>query len=120
MNKIKDLKKWIPETYLIASVIYYWIMTGTLLNPFAIVLLTFLIMLIVLKNRTFGMVLSILFLVLNLYMVLALISELNEFPAFNKDAQILLLVGSIYLGVNILLSVFMLLKWERLAVSSAN
>lgn len=120
MNKSGHLKKWIPEIYLIASTIYYWIMTGTLFNPVAIGLLALLVTLIVLKNRTFGMITSILFLALSLYMVLALVSELSKFSSFNKNAQELLLFGSIYLSINILVSIFMILKWERHPASQAS
>ncbi|RXF68688.1 hypothetical protein [Arcticibacter tournemirensis] len=112
MEKIKQIQKWVPELYLIASVIFYWASTF-LLNPVAIILLLILALLIFIKSEILGVVISFLFLMLNLYMVLALISELNEFPAFNKDAKIMLLVGGGYLGLNITLSIAMLIKWGK-------
>jgi len=108
---IKLLKKWMPESYLIVSVIYYWIMTGSLFNMVAIILLLVLMALIYFKNKALGASIAVLLLLLYLYMVLALISEFNEFPSFNKRAQQLLLFGSLYLGLNIILSVMMLIKW---------
>ena len=113
MGKIKRLQKWIPEIYLIASILYYWIMTGTFVNIIAMVLLFVLMILIVWKNTLLGTTISIVLLALNLYMVLALISELMEFPAFNRDAQILLFFGLTYLGLNIFLSTAMLMKWGK-------
>jgi hypothetical protein len=119
MKKSKQLWQWIPEIYLILSVIYYWVMTGTFFNPIAITLLLVLTILIIRKAPTFGVIISILFLFLNLYMVLALVSELNEFHAFTNKARNMLLFGSAYLGLNIVLSIIMLRKWGG-KISSAS
>jgi hypothetical protein len=108
---IKHLRNWIPETYLLLSVIYYWVMTGTLLNAVAMLLLSVLIIFIWLRIRVLGVIISSVFLLLNLYMVLALVSELSEFSTFDKRAITLLLFGSVYLGLNIFLSTKMLIKW---------
>jgi hypothetical protein len=113
MENIKQLKKWIPEIYLLVSVVAYWIMTGTLFNWIAILLLLVLTILLVLKNSLLGTAISLLLLILNLYMVLALISELTEFPSFNRDAQTMLLFGSTYFGLNIFLSIVMFIRWKK-------
>ncbi len=114
MEKTKQLQNWIPEIYLLASAIFYWVSTANLLNPIAFFLLT-VIVLFLWKNEILGIIISFLFLILSLYMILALISELNEFPKFNKDAQIMLLVGGTWLGLNIILAVTMMIKWGRRA-----
>ena len=116
---IKHLTNWIPEIYLLLSVTYYWIMTGTLLNPIAMILLGVLTIFLWLKNKVLGVAISAVFLLLNLYMVLALISELNEFSTFDKRAWTLLLFGSAYLGLNITLSIKMLIKWASKSDESA-
>jgi hypothetical protein len=113
MQKIKMLRPWIPEIYLMVSVIYYWSLTGTLLNPVAIILLLILSGLVTFKNCVLGLSISVLLLLLNFYMVMALISEFNEFPSFNQRAQELIFFGSAYLGLNIALSFIMLIKWSR-------
>jgi hypothetical protein len=113
MDNIKQLKKWIPEIYLIASVVVYWVMTGTLFNLIAILLLLVLAALIVIKNNLLGITISLVLLILNLYMVLALVSELMDFPSFNRDAQKMLLFGSTYFGLNIFLSITMFNKWRK-------
>ena len=109
-QRFKQLTHWAPEIYLFVSVIYYWIMS-TLLNPIPLFLIFILAILVLLKNRALGIIISTIFLLLNLYMVLALASELGEFPTFNKNALTMLLVGGVYLGLNIFFSIRMLIKW---------
>ena len=109
--KFKQLSPWIPEIYILLSVIFYWGMTGALLNPIAFALVAILATFLWLQNRSMGIVIASVFLLLNLYMILAMISELNEFSTFNSKALQLLLFGSFYLGLNIFLSVKMLIKW---------
>jgi hypothetical protein len=107
---IKHLRNWIPEICILLSVAWYWLMT-TLFNPIAIFLVLVLGIFLWLKNRSLGILISILFLLLNLYMVLALISELSEVSEFNRKALTLLFFGSVYLGLNIFFSIKMLIKW---------
>lgn len=111
MINIRQLKWWAPEIYILASVIYYWYMTGTLFNIPAIVLLFFVTILILSKNSALGVVFGVIFMMLNLYMVLAMISELSEFTSFNGNAVSLLTVGTAYLGLNIFMAIRMLIKW---------
>ena len=59
------------------------------------------------------MIVALLFLILSLYMVLALISELSEFATFNTDAKLMLGVGAAWLGLNIILAIAMLIKWGK-------
>jgi hypothetical protein len=113
MKTLRLLRHWVAEIYMLMSVVYYWVMTGTILNPIAASLLLILATLIVLKNRVLGLVIAVVFLLLNLYMVLALISEFNEFETFNERARELILFGSLYLGTNITISIVMLVKWGR-------
>jgi hypothetical protein len=114
MKTLKLLRPWVAECYLIVSVLYYWIMTGTILNPVAMVLLLILTSLVIFKNKALGVSISIVFLLLNLYMVLAMISELNEFESFNQRAMELLIFGSLYFGLNIVVSIVMIMKWGRI------
>jgi hypothetical protein len=111
MTRIKQIKKSATEIYVLLSVIAYWIMTGTILNPIAIFLVAVLAVLMWKKNRTLGISFSAVFLILNLYMVLALISELNKFSAFDGEAITMAITGSAYLGLNIFVALVMLIKW---------
>ena len=69
---LKKLKPLLPELFLITSVIYYWILTANLLNPFAIGLLAVLSYQIVNKKATLGLIISITVIALTLFLVLAL------------------------------------------------
>jgi hypothetical protein len=113
LAEIKNLRDWIHEIYIFVSVVFYWIMTSAVLNPVAISLLVVLTIFVCLKSRTMGIIISIVFILLNLYMVLALLSELNTFTAFNKKAVQLLLFGATYLGMNTFISIRMLIKWTQ-------
>jgi hypothetical protein len=100
-----------PELYLLFSVVYYWSLTALVINPLAIFLVIVVTFQIWERNKVLGIVISALFLFLNLFLVLALISELSEFTEFNKNAVLLLTVGSLYLGLNIFFSVVMLYRY---------
>ncbi|WP_178983972.1 hypothetical protein [Winogradskyella helgolandensis] len=112
--KISQLKPLIPELFLIVSVLYYWFLTPNLFNPIAIGLLAVLSYQIIKKNTTLGLVLSTVFIVLTLFMVLALISELSEFDNLNHNWKNLVIFGSLYLGLNLILAGFMFYKYLKL------
>ena len=113
MQKLNQIRKWIPELYLFVSVVFYWISTSTLLNPFAILLVAVLLALFKWEMKILGVIVSLVFLILSLYMVLALLSELSEFPSFSTDSKIMLGVGAAWLGLNIILAFLMLIKWAK-------
>jgi len=103
----------IPEFYLICATLYYWILTSSLLNPIAIALLAILIFQAISKKIITGLALAVIFIVLNLYMVLALLSELSEFTERNTAFDELLIMGSIFLGLNIVMSIIMFVKYIK-------
>lgn len=113
MINIRQLKWWAPEIYILASVFYYWYMTGLLFNIPAIIMAFAVAILILSKNRTLGIVFGVLFMMLNLYMVLAMIAELSEFTSFNGNAAALLTFGTAYLGLNIFMAIRMLSRWSN-------
>ncbi|RED42701.1 hypothetical protein DFQ10_108108 [Winogradskyella eximia] len=112
--KISQLKPLIPELFLMVSVLYYWVLTLNLLNPIAMGLLAILIYLIISKKATLGLVISVVFIALNLFLVLALISELSEFEVINQNYNNLIIFGSLYLGLNLILAGFMFYKYLKL------
>ena len=63
--KIKTFRSFIPELFLIASVLYYWVLTSNLLNPFAIGLLAILIYQLISEKSTLGIIISALLYVLH-------------------------------------------------------
>ena len=95
------------NAFIVLSIAYYWLET-TLFNPVAIGLaVVFGLHLFVAKN-TAKMIFPSIFICLNLFMFLALFSELSEFTEFNKEAAIMLIVGSLYLGLNIISAIIMI------------
>jgi len=117
MNKVKSL---IPEFFLIGSTFYYWSLTALMLNWFAIVVLAILIFLVLSQHKNIGMVFSTLLIMINLYMVLALLSELNEFQDFNEKASKLLLFGGLFIGLNLIFSSLLLFKYAKKSSTRSN
>ena len=115
---MKNIKRYLPETYLIAATLFYWISETILINWFAIGLLALLTTLIVTKNKVLGIVIASIWIVTNLYMVLALLSELSEFTEFNNKALQLLAGGTLFLGLNLMFSVMLLVKNARGSVKN--
>ena len=110
---LSTIKKSFAEYYLIASVLFYWFFTGTVVNPVAIGLLIILGFQLAFQKSVSGIVIASIFLVLNLFMVFALLSELGEFTEFTANFYQLLIVGSLYLALNIWVSSRMILKYIR-------
>lgn len=115
MYILKKCSNWLPEFYFVASVLFYWFFTSTLVNPVAICLILLLGALFKWENLILGSCLAFTMFCLSLFMILALVSELSEFPSFNTDAMTMLLGGGLWLALNIALSITMMAKWGRSA-----
>lgn len=103
----------IPEYFLIASVLFYCMSTAQVINPIAIALLVILILQIKFKNRFIGILLPALIIVICLYLLLALFSELSEFSTFGSEAKTLLFVGLSYFLLTIAVSGLMIYKYGK-------
>ena len=112
--KIRVVKSLLPELFILGSIIYYWI-ASSLLNPIALFLILIICFQILKQKSTLGTTISIIFIVLNLYMVLALISELSEFESISKNFITMVLAGGLYLGLNLCLGFIMLIKYLKKA-----
>jgi len=110
---LKKYKTYFPELYLIASVLFYWFFTGTALNFVAIGLLVILGAQLLFQIKISGIIIASIFLMLNLFMTLALLSELSEFTEFTNSFYELLIVGSVYLGMNLVVSTLMMIKYIK-------
>ena len=108
------LKPLIPELFMLASAIYYWLATS-LFNPIALCLILVVGFQIYKQNTGLGFFMAFVFIGLNLFMVLALISELSEFQTTNRSYVIRLTVGSLYLLANLITGTFMLIKYIKQA-----
>lgn len=117
------MKKWlkfIPEIYFLISVLYDWSITSSIWNPFAIALLGVILLQLLLKSRMLGILLSLLLIFVNLFMFLALLSEYHEFNKSTKEARELILFGSLYLGLNLLMAILLLIKYAFREVRETN
>lgn len=109
--KAKKIIPYIPELYLLISVLYYWSLTASLFNPYAIGLLVLVVFQILTYNKITGILISSIFIILSFYMILAIIDELLEFTEFNSDAKTMVVIGFSYLIINIVMGCWMLIKY---------
>jgi len=105
MNPLTLIKQRAPAFILILTSLFYWQSTCLLFNPIAIGIILILIFQIVFHNKILGVFISVSFIVLNTYLLLALASELHEFPVFDKDAKRLLFIGLFIISLNIAASI---------------
>lgn len=111
MKKFKSFLLEIPEFLLIGAVIFYWMSTAVVFNYIAIGLLLVLAMQIIFKFKILGLIIPGVLILTSLYMLLAMASELSEFPEFNADARYLLFVGLSYFLGTIAVSGLMIYKY---------
>ncbi len=116
MKSFKKIILSLPEYLLIAAVLFYWISNGLAINYIAIGLLIAIVLQIIFKNTVIGIIIPCLLILTCLYMLLALFSEVREFPNFNSEAQTLLFVGLAYFLTTMLISVIMLYKYAKLSI----
>jgi len=81
------------EYLFIIPVMFYWYSSSVSLNPVAMGIILGLIFQVIFKIRITGMIISGFFIAASLYMLLALLSELNEFPTFDAGARKLFFTG---------------------------
>jgi hypothetical protein len=110
--KSAKLKPLLPELFILGSLFYYWI-ASSWLNPIALALIALIGFQIFKQRIISGLIIAIIFILLNMYMVLALVSELSEFKSITEGFKIMLLVGGLYLGLNIIIGFFMLIKYLK-------
>lgn len=98
----------VANAFLLFSLFFYWFETSSFLNPVAIFLFIVLGLHMFVARGPFKFIFPSLFIIINLYMFLALFSEFSEFPILSMEAISLLLVGTLYLGLNIASSVIII------------
>lgn len=113
MKKIKQNLIKFPEYYLIVLAVLCGYTPPFTLNILSLVFIAILISQIVFKNKILGLIISSIFLLINLFMLGALISELNEFTEFNIKAKQLLFGGLSLWCLNMLSSSIMIYKYAK-------
>ena len=106
----KSLSKWYPELFLIVSVIIYWALTATLVNPVAISLVVLLVAQLRFKNKTLGIALSFVFIMLSFYMMLAIFSDIVNLDSFYPRGLLMLGFGTLYYGATAYFAFILLRK----------
>lgn len=111
MKKTKQILMKLPEYYLLVLVILSGYTPPFSINPIVIGFVAIVILQIIFKNKISGLIVASLFLLINLYMFLALLSENNEFPILNGDAKQLFFVGVLLLVLNLFVTGLMMYKY---------
>jgi len=103
------MKKWTSKrllpfanAFIVMSLLYYWIETSAFINPVAIILIGIFALHFFVARGFYKLIFPAIFILLNLYMFLALFSEFSEFSSLDKNAINLMIVGILYLGLNII------------------
>lgn len=113
MRNFKRILLKFPEYYLIVLTFLAGYKPPFFINPIAIGLIVILILQIIYKNKITGIVIAGFFAVINVYMLLALISEFSEFPTLNADALQLLLGGLLLIVLNLFVSAVMIFSYRQ-------
>lgn len=106
----KTLMKNLPEFYLVVLSSLAGYKPPFTFSPLGLVLVAIVIFQLCSRQRVLGLIISGLFLALNVYFVFALISELNEFARFSGEALQLLAGGTLLCIVNFFFGGWMFYK----------
>ena len=111
MNKFKKLLNAYPEYYLIILILLTGYAPTFSINTFAAIIAMVIILQIIFRSSFTGILIAFIFILINLYMFTALISEYREMPAFNFSAQQLLFVGLALIFFNLFTTGVMIRKY---------
>lgn len=93
MNKTKHIILKLPEYYMLILAILVGYNPPFSFTAISLGLAAIMIFQIVYKKKISGLMISSLFLLINVFMLFALISEFKEFPIFNSEAKQFLFGG---------------------------
>ena len=110
---MQSIKKNLAEYYILFSILFYWFSTANIFNPIAIILLFVFGYQLWKQPAKMGITIGVIYLLLNLYMCLALISELRDFNTVTSDPIQLFVVGTIFLGLNIIAAIALIKKYSK-------
>jgi hypothetical protein len=113
MKKPAKLLTYLPESYIIFVILFYGFTPPFSIRPLALILAAIVALQLIFRNVITGIMLANLFALINLYMILALLSEFSEFPSFNLAAAKLLVVGSLIILANLFIVGLMYFNYLR-------
>ena len=105
----------LPESYLIILVLLSGFNLPFSIHPLVLIIAVIVAMQLVFRNAITGIMLANSFILINLYMLLALLSEFSEFPTFNFEAAKLLIVGSLIILTNLFIAGLMFFNYYKKA-----
>lgn len=114
INIMKKIKKFIynfPEMYFLAVLLGAAFKPPFTVNPILMAVACIFIFQMLVMNGFLGMIIANVFLILNSFLLIALISELGEFEVFNSDAYQLLIGGTLFWCSNVFFSILMIRKY---------
>ena len=103
----------LPEYYLIIITFLMGYSYPFNINPFFLLIVGVLILQLIFKNTFTGIFIGVTFFILNLLFLGALLSELNEFIAFNSKAKQLFFGGLLIWIFNMLFSLLLIFKYLK-------
>ncbi|CCH52458.1 hypothetical protein BN8_01461 [Fibrisoma limi BUZ 3] len=120
MKNVKHLISKYSEGYLIVITFLCGYLPPLTIAPIFLGLIAILAFQLISKNRITGIIIASLFLLINVLMLLAVVSEFNEFLTATPNAIQLLLIGFLIFGFNLIVSALMMSKYlpegERVSV----
>lgn len=111
MKISKNQTSLLPELYLLASVLFYYISAAVVFNIIAIILFAVIAQQLYFRKSFSGLLIGSLLLLVNVCLILALTSELSEYASFNASAQKLAFAGFTWIGLNMMAGIMMLKKY---------
>jgi hypothetical protein len=117
MKFLKTYLSLLPECILLLSTLFYLFNSGWTINPIAIVIILVILTQTYFKKQATGIALSLLFVLIFSYLFLALFSDVVKLDSL-ADGWEMIVFGSAYLGVSLLASIFMLVKYVRMETPS--
>lgn len=118
MKKIKQLTLNYPECYFLLLVILVGYKPPVELSSISLWIVFVIVLQLIFKNKISGLILASIFLVINIFMLGAVLSEFKEFTEFNSDALQLLLGGLSIWCLNIYFAVSMFYKYLKQDISN--
>lgn len=111
MKNAKQIVTSLPEYYLTVLVLLAGYTPPAAINPFAIALATILMLQIIFRNDLCGVFIAGLFILVNLYMLMALVSEYSESETFNSTVMQLLFGGTLLFALTMTASLIMIWRY---------
>lgn len=115
MKKIAKLFPYLSEFYILVLVLAAGVRPPFSFTPLALVMTAIVALQMIFRNAITGIILSNSFILINLYMILALLSEYREFPTFNFAAAKLLIIGSLIILTNLFIGGLIFLNYLKRA-----